>query len=755
MARPTHRFFVDPANNRLLSGVNANATGDRVRFFAGDTARVELHLVRLTGDTAFPAEAVSFADWMDAATSVSLAVGPLETPPTTGTFKVEFDGDLSDPIPATASAATVEAALNDLPSIVSAGGVSVSKIGEFYRVEFDTPPASELSFDPAALVPRSTVVSSTPTAGGPARLFRIRQVPVALATTWTAVPSASASLQTVAAWDGTNSTVRLTIAEARGGSFNLAFKSDAGTTYPFSLIPFDSSGSTLAGFVNSSALTETISVRQIGVGIFDISTPVEPFAVGQAGWTVDGSGLDSFVGLVGDLDFNTVEAETLLDGAESVEVAIEVEAIGGARYFTAYQGTASLLSDLVDNGPLAPVTLDDALGSAEAAAIYLAKADNLASLASAPTARTNLGLGTMATAAAADYLAKSGNLAGLASTPTARTNLGLGTMATETAADYLAKADNLAGLASTPTARTNLGLGTMATETATNYLTKAGNLSGLASSPTARANLGLGTMSVVNDAPSNSKAYVRKGEAWLELYADIPDFTWYDHPNTAWTTNVANSGIAATSVYAPNIHNLVTSASVANSRASIYTSKSTSVTGYVPQYYGNAALARYRLNWSRRIAISSAFNDGGNGINANVDYWCGIGLPYPAQFVGTFTDKGMAIHINTTAAQEARIRIIYHDGTTQKASGYVSFNTNQANNIFANSAWILYSDGTGTIKLFAYSNVQNGLVITVTDGPVGVSTTNNSVNIGATILTGATASGNTICMIQPRTYFGL
>lgn len=146
MARPTHRLFIDPANNRLLSGVNANATGERLRFYAGDTARVELHLVRLTGDTAFPAEAVSFADWLDATTSVSLAVGPLETEPTTGTFKVEFDGDLTAAIPADATAAQVEAALNALPSVSGIGGVAVSKVGEFYRVEFDAaPPRSRLS----------------------------------------------------------------------------------------------------------------------------------------------------------------------------------------------------------------------------------------------------------------------------------------------------------------------------------------------------------------------------------------------------------------------------------------------------------------------------------------------------------------------------------------------------------------------------------------------------------------------------------
>jgi len=498
MARPTHRLFIDPANNRLLSGVNANATGERLRFYAGDTARVELHLVRLTGDTAFPAEAVSFADWMDAATSVSLAVGPLETEPTTGTFKVEFDGDLSDPISATATAAQVEAALNDLPSVSAIGGVSVSSVGEFYRVEFLAAPPAEPTFDASALVPRSTVVTSTPTVGGPVRLFRLRQVPVALSTTWTAVPSASASLSTVAAWNGTSSTVRLTIADARGGSFNLNFKSDAGTDYPFNLIPADSSGTTLAGLLNPevSTLGGTLSVRQIGVGVYDISTPVEPFGVGSEGWTVDGSGLDSFVGLVGDLDFNTVEAETLLDGGDSVEVTVEVEAVGGGRYFTAYQGRADLAADLVDNGPLGPVLLDTPLGTTEAASLYvtqafaaanyltaltgaglfLSKSLNLSDIDSPSTARANLGLGSMAVETASDFLSKAGNLSGLASPSSARSNLGLGSMATASSTDYLAKADNLSGLANTATARTNLGLGTAATQAVADFAAAAAGI---------------------------------------------------------------------------------------------------------------------------------------------------------------------------------------------------------------------------------------------------------------------------------------
>jgi hypothetical protein len=80
---------------------------------------------------------------------------------------------------------------------------------------------------------------------------------------------------------------------------------------------------------------------------------------------------------------------------------------------------------------------------------------------------------------------------------TARSTLGLGTMATEAASAYLSKAGNLSGLADVAAARSNLGLGTMALETASAYLTKAGNLAGLADVAAARSNLGLAAFALV------------------------------------------------------------------------------------------------------------------------------------------------------------------------------------------------------------------------------------------------------------------
>jgi hypothetical protein len=90
----------------------------------------------------------------------------------------------------------------------------------------------------------------------------------------------------------------------------------------------------------------------------------------------------------------------------------------------------------------------------------LLKANNLSDLASASTARTNLGLGTAAVQANSFFLQSANNLSDLGSSSTARTNLGLGTAATHAIAFFLQSANNLSDLASLSTALTNLGLNT-------------------------------------------------------------------------------------------------------------------------------------------------------------------------------------------------------------------------------------------------------------------------------------------------------
>ena len=88
---------------------------------------------------------------------------------------------------------------------------------------------------------------------------------------------------------------------------------------------------------------------------------------------------------------------------------------------------------------------------------YAVKANNLSDLTSAPDARTNLGLGTMATATASDYsttTVANGLYYPLSTNPA-------GYLTSSSLTPYLTKADNLGSLTNFATARDNLGLGTL------------------------------------------------------------------------------------------------------------------------------------------------------------------------------------------------------------------------------------------------------------------------------------------------------
>lgn len=75
---------------------------------------------------------------VDSASLVEVAIGDPDDPPTSGAFTITFGANTTSSLAFDASAATVSTALNLLASVVSAGGVSVSKDGGLYIVSFNT-----------------------------------------------------------------------------------------------------------------------------------------------------------------------------------------------------------------------------------------------------------------------------------------------------------------------------------------------------------------------------------------------------------------------------------------------------------------------------------------------------------------------------------------------------------------------------------------------------------------------------------------
>jgi hypothetical protein len=392
MALPSAlKLFIDPKLGLAFGNFSGSSQITKPSFTLGDTAKVEIYLVESTQVSSYPRQELPFP----VSPGIKVAVGAIDEAPAAGTWTISFSGDTTSALPYNATATQLQAALNALASITSAGGVTVSKIGDNYNIAFNQVGArTELTTDPTALIPLSAATVALLQQGTASKvaisLVHLQRTVAGLATTFTQTEDCEITIESLGAWDGSKATFRLSISpDPKGGSFTISFDPQTGNDVSTSAIQVGASSQDVQNALNISSLVDKVTVTQVGAYAYDITVATQP---GSAGLTANDAGLLSFSGYVGDLSLNTAEAISLLDGAESVETTLEVEITSDTKALTLLQIPCILKNAVIDVGSVQPLVLDTYLSQTTADGRYLRQSNNLSDLGSTSTARTNLGV---------------------------------------------------------------------------------------------------------------------------------------------------------------------------------------------------------------------------------------------------------------------------------------------------------------------------------------------------------------------------
>jgi hypothetical protein len=257
---------------------------------------------------------------------------------------------------------------------------------------------------------------------------------------------------------GTSATNAATSATAAAGS-----ATSAATSATAAAASFDQFDDIYLGAKSSAPTVDNDgNALQAGALYFNTTSNTMFVYTGSA-WTEAGSAVN---GTAERQEYTATSGQTTFNATYDVgfvDVYLNGSRLVPTTDFTATNGSQVVLTTGATTGDNIGIiaygafSVADVYTQAQSNARFLQISNNLSDV-TASTARTNLGLGTIATAATSDYAATANNLSDLANAGTARTNLGLGTISTAATADYAATANNLSDLANAGTARTNLGV---------------------------------------------------------------------------------------------------------------------------------------------------------------------------------------------------------------------------------------------------------------------------------------------------------
>ena len=318
----TQSLFIDVSAGLAYASYSSTSPISNPSFFLGDMAKLRIYFIEQTGLGTYPRQEVAGLG----TPGIKVAIGAIDASPTSGHFHLTFGGNTTSNQSYAVTAANLQTDLNALASITAAGGVTVSKTGDNYAIKFvNNGSRGAFTGDGSALIPLSTVGISVLQEGDATTpeivLVHLQQNVAALATSFTAITPSTISTSVLSAWDGARATYRASISpDPKAGTFTLGFDADTGTDVSTSAIAVGSTALEVQNALSKDALLDKVSVQQVGAYAYDITVTAEP---GAGGLTGGSAGLLSFAGFEGDLDINTANAISYLDGAESIQTTLE------------------------------------------------------------------------------------------------------------------------------------------------------------------------------------------------------------------------------------------------------------------------------------------------------------------------------------------------------------------------------------------------------------------------------------------------
>lgn len=353
MSYSTLSLWCDAQKNKLFAGWNQTALAQTPILKQGDKIGVEIHWIK-TNEVGSVMQEVIFPP----SASVALAVGRIDSAPTSGTFKLTYGATTTAALAYDISATNLQTALNTIPEITAEGGVTVTKSGTTYKIVWDdagvltntltcnTDLLSPTSEDSVVVVRAGTATVSRIV------YFKLRQSAIAAQTSWTTGTAPTISVDEIF-----SKTWRVEFSsQPKGGVFSLTVT--IGTTdYTVSTQRFDGSAGDMADSLNNIdvTLTAPFVVTKAGTNIWDISAPSEVVNITAT------NGLIGFSYVYATLDLNTVQVEEFLNGATNDAATLEVQVDIDGEVQTIIQSECVVVNDLIDQSSFNLVNMGDVM----------------------------------------------------------------------------------------------------------------------------------------------------------------------------------------------------------------------------------------------------------------------------------------------------------------------------------------------------------------------------------------------------------